>query len=466
MISGMFGSHYVPSRRWAPKVEVSPDAVGMVPPEELRIDPFLPTVGVDPFDPAQAIAIPAGRFVAIGYQSGRGSSQYRQLLTDSGKTVLTIHDGKNLTPVGLSINQMYKETAMDPWSGQSFMTDSNGVKFKKDFVAEVPFVLAVNNAHGTIRAGDKLTGYWGSTTSLANVSTLHRGKPVKWMPKALYVATGAASAVQVLTAAIYPGIEPQVVAAFAGGSLITTVTATLSWNGSAWVATFTGTGASTVTSVLFTYGQDADQIAGEALRIQSLQDVLTRDEFLKWVEYAPMDYLNFPPAMQRVPVTQVTNETPNTVVANSVYRVQSYPISVHHPVAVQITDATVTDKDGNVSTYDSAQGEWFTLPTQMLDNRGSFVGLYHSVNWLTGVITLASNIAPKTGSPNIQIRVSYAYITDPREGAVLWGGGIIGLTDGRNNTVTNQYGQTVPGYGTPAHLNLPDVVGALRMIVR
>jgi hypothetical protein len=467
MISGMFGSHYVPARRWTPQLEISPDTVGMVPPIELRVDPYLPTIAVDPFDPAHAIAIPTGRFLAIGYQSGRGSNQYRQTLSDAGKAVLTIHDGKNLTPVGMSVNQMYKDTvSTEPWSGQAFMTDSNAVKFKKDFVAEVPFVLAINNAHGTIQSGDKLTGYWGSTTSLTNVSTLHRGKPVKWTPKAIRTATGAASAIQNLPAAIYPGIEPQVLMAFAGGSLLTTVTATVSWNGANWVASFAGAGSSTVTTVVYAYGQDADQIAGEALRIQSLQDMLNRDDFLRWVEYAPSDSLNFPPAMQRVPVTQVTNATPNTVVANSVYRVPNYPMSIHHQVLVQITDATLTDKDGNVSTYDSAQGQWFTLPTQILDNRGAFIGLYHSVNWLTGVITLASNIAPKAGSSNIQIRVSYAYITDPREGAVLWGGGIIGLTDGRNVSTTNQYGQTVPGYGTPAHLNLPDVIGAMRLVVR
>lgn len=265
--SSMFGSHFMPGRVWRPKVEVSQDNVGMVPPEELIVDPYLPALGVDPFDPAGSIAIPSGRFVSVGYTGGRGAGNYRFSRTDTGKTTLTLHDGANVTPCGFSINQMYKQTG-------EFMTDSNTVKFRRGFVAEVPFVLSINNGHGTINAGDKLTGYWGSTTSTTLPSYLHRGKPVKWNARRVFSVTTSASAQIGLSAAIYPGMTPRILNTFAAGALLTTATAALSFdaNQAKWIATFTGTGSATVTTVTYDYGQDEDQIGGEALRIQSLRD--------------------------------------------------------------------------------------------------------------------------------------------------------------------------------------------------
>ncbi len=174
--SSMYGSHHFPDRVWAPQIEVSGEHAVTAPPEELRTDPYLPVLQLDPHDPAAGIVIPRGRFVAIGYaaQAGGGTNAYRFDRNDSGYTTLTLHDGKNLTPVGMSVNQMYRET-------KEYMIDSNTVMFRKAFVAEVPFVLSVNDAHGTLYAGDCVTGYWGSTTSTDNnaVAYHHRGKPVK-----------------------------------------------------------------------------------------------------------------------------------------------------------------------------------------------------------------------------------------------------------------------------------------------
>ncbi len=457
--SSMFGSHHVPGRVWRPKIEVSQDNVGMVPPEELIVDPYLPAVGLDPFDPAGPIVIPRGRFVSIGYSGGRGSSSYRFLRTDSGKTTLTLHDGLNLTPAGMSINQMYKES-------NEFMTDSNTVKFRKGFVAEVPFVTAINNAHGTLAAGDRVTGYWGSTTSTSLPSYLHRGKPVKWNARRMYSVTSSASSQIGLTAAIYPGVAPRVVTMFSSAGIVSTATATLSFdtNQAKWIATFSGTGSATITSVTYDYGQDEDQIAGEVLRIQSIDDMLDRDDYLKWVEYAPQDNLNYPPAMRREPVTQVGTgsdpdvnsdwETPSTVTAGFSYRVDNYPVSIHYPFLVAFK-GTLIDKEGQTQTYTS----WTILPYNALqDARGYFTGLYHNVNHRTGVIELNSNITTVTA-----IKVLYSYITDPRDGASAWGEGIINLTDGRNLAVPSGHTSAV---GVPSHLNLADVVGAMRIIVR
>jgi hypothetical protein len=188
-----------------------------------------------------------------------------------------------------------------------------------------------------------------------------------------------------------------------------------------------------------------------------LSDMLTRDDFLKWVEYAPQDNLNFPPAMSRWPSTQVGTgstpdvnsdwETPSTVQSGVSYRAAHYPISIQHPFLIAFK-GTLVDKDGVTQTYT----DWVNLPHNTLpDARGYFSGAYHTVNWRTGVIELGSNISTVTA-----IRILYAYHTDPRDGAAAWGEGIINLTDGRN--INNQV-------GIPSHLNLSDVVAAMRLVV-
>lgn len=492
----MFGSNFVPGRKWTPHIEVSPDNVGTVPPGAFKVDPFSPTLAVDPFDPAAAIVIPTGRFVSIGFSGGRGTGRYRMEINDTGRTPLTLHDGWNLTPAGMSVNQMYKEM-------NEFMTDSNTVKFRKGFVAEVPYILSINNSYngfGTLVSGDKLTGYYGSTTTTSVPSYLHRGKPVKWIAKRLYTATGAASTTVQLPAALYPGVTPRIVAAFSGsgGTQVqtgqsftngnypdrlannyTTLVYSSTW--AMWYVTF----GSAVTEVWYEYGQDANQCGGEVHRIQSIQDMINRDDFLKWVEYAPQDYLNFPPAQQRQNVTAVTQEAATLQASTTnIFRVANYPISIFHPVLVEVTNARIIDKDGNDSGATAYASAYYALPNStMLDARQYFNGLYHSINPRTGIIDLGTNITPITGSA-VTVRVTYSYITSPRDGAVLWGGGIIGLTDGRNvpsninsgstgtgYPTTDVYGNTVnltpstAAYGTPSWLNLTDVVGGLRLFV-
>ena len=454
--SSMFGSHFMPGRVWRPKIEVSQDNVGMVPPEEFKVDPYLPAIGTDPFDPQGSVVIPSGRFVSIGFSGGRGAGSYRFLRTDSGKTTVTLHDGLNLTPAGMSINMMFKDT-------NEFMIDGNVTKYKKGFVAEVPFVLSINNAHGTLTAGDKVTGYWGSTTSTSLPSYLHRGKPVKWNARRVYSVTAAAASAQLaLTAAIYPGVAPRVVTVFSSAGIITP-TAAVSWdaNQAKWVATFSGAGSATATTAIYDFGQDEDQIGGEVMRIQSITDILDRDNFLKWVEYAPSDYLNFPPAVQEFPVTQIGTgsdpdvnsdwETPSTVTAGVSYRVAHYPMSVRYKALIAFK-GTLIDSDGNTQTYTN----WTILPYDPIKNAiGYFSGRYHNINWRTGVIDLTSNITSVTA-----IKVLYSYYTDPRQGAASWGAGVLGLTDGRNLGSPTTYA------GVPSHLNLSDVVASMRLIVR
>jgi len=83
-------------------------------------------------------------------------------------------------------------------------------------------------------------------------------------------------------------------------------------------------------------------------------------------------------------------------------------------------------------------------------------GKYHTINWRTGVIQVASNVTISAA------QISYYYVTDSREAHILWGGGIINLTDGgRINTLGNRN----PA-GLPAQLDLPDVTAAMRIIIK
>lgn len=471
MLSNGFGSQHT-GRRWTPQVEISGPNVGTVLPEEFIVDPYASTVGTDPFDPAAVIVIPAARFLAVGSQSSVfNGTNYTMGILDTGKPRLTLHDGYTTRPVGMSVNQMYREI-------NDFMTDSNTVKVRKGFEAEVPYVLSINAAHGTPRTGSRLTGYWGttSTATKSSVSGQHMGKPVLWNAAKTYaVQAVAASAVQ-LTVAVYPGITPTAIAAFsASGAVLEAVTTSFAWNTTGyWQATFTGAGSATVNEFWFRYGQDADQIAGQVIRVRNLNDMMGTDNFAKWVELNPGDYMNFPPAFQRVAVTAIslsdatdysTGETPSTVTSGRQYRVANYPMSPHHPVTVYVS-GTITDESGTQTTYAGGAGTsgWFTLPTNALsDQRRYFIGKYHTVNWRTGIIDISTNISV-TG-----IRVTYSYITDTRLGAVLWGAGIIGLTDGGYITPsTSSGGVTVTPsktFGVPAHLNYTDVVGAMRVFV-
>ena len=488
-VADFIGSSIQPTKRWlGGTTEISASQIGQTPAENMRVDPFLPAQFADPYDPAGGIAIPAGRFVAHGYSeplAGNNydvagavdstTSLYRMAQADRGLTVLTLHDGRLTTPAGLSVNNIFRSTAQQTSgngvtggqyysTGDTFSTDSgmsaSDVKYRRGFFAATPFVLQINNAHGTLASGDMVTGYWGSTTSTSNIGWIHRGKPVKWMPKSLqfqsFVATGAVT----LTTAIYPGIAPRVVAVMIAGSPVAGTT-TLAYNGTNWVATLPGN----ATQVWYEYGQGGDQLAGEVVRIQSLLDIKSKEELFKFVEIARSDYLNFPPPItQRQATVLRTQESANAVVAGSIYKVQNAPISVLHNVQIDVQGTVVDPQTGIATTYSSSN--WFTLPNgPSLAITAGLFGQYHSINWKTGVIELAANITATA------VRVTYNSLTNGRTGAVLWGQGIEGLTDGRyNNAAIGSASGLMPaanqGSGVPAYLNFADVVGEMRFLVK
>lgn len=486
----MYGSFIQPTKRWTGGfVEISAPNVGQTPPEELRVDPFLPALTNDPYDPAGGIAIPAGRFVGLGRSENVGGNSfdaagavastanlYRMGQVERGYTLLTTHDGKNITPVGLSVNNIFRSTGQNssgnPVTGGAFQnvgnvfgTDSGAsasdTKFRRGFLAAVPFVLQINNAHGAVLSGDSLTGYWGSTTSTSNIGFVHRGKPVKWTAPALKYQSFTASGTVVLTEAIYPGITPRMVAIWNSSTPVASPsTTTFAFNGTNWVATLPAS----ATQVLYEYGQSAEQIGGECVRIQSLAETKSRDELFKFVEVARDDYLNFPPPpTQRQAVTVKTQESANAVTAGSIYRVRHAPISVLHSIIVEVQGTVIDPTTAVATTY--ASSDWFTLPNgPQLSSVASLYGLYHNVNWRTGVIELSANVTATA------VRVTYSSIDNERTGAVLWGAGIEGLTDGRYvNSAIGSAGAMLPSNGNagiPAYLNFADVVGELRFLVK
>lgn len=438
MRSGNFyGSIPATNRVW--KVgAIRTQAPAFAPSGAFRVDPYLPSFGKDPVAAFGDIAIPAFRFVAIGY-STVANGDFRFNYTELDEPPITLYDGNNLRPAGIAIQNIFK-------NAQAYSADENATMFMKMVDVSVPYISAINDAHGVLKSGDFVTGYWGSVTTADNnaANLYHRGKAVKWNPKKLYAVFPTAGTTQQLTGAIYPGITPRVVLAKNAGVAVTG-TPSLAWNNSAgvWEATF----GSNVNEIVFEYGQDEDHIAGQVIAMRSLDNIVNNDgDFMRWVESDPT---NYPVFMQRMPATQVTNETPTTLEAGRKYRVLNYPVSVWDTVKIEV-QGTVYDKDGNATTYSGAN--WFLLPNGGNDSLliSAFRGPYHNFDWRTGVIELASNIVATN------VRVTYSYITNPVDGSILWGNGQYNLTDA---------GATGKA-GIPPHLNVVDSIGEIRIWVR
>lgn len=447
-------------KRWAPNVEVSGPNVGTVLPGEFRVDPYLSVLMEDTEHPARGVVIPSGRFVAVGF-SRQVNSSYQQSLISSGATPITLHDGVNTKPAGMAVNMLFK-------AQNDFMVDGSNIKFRKGFLAQVPHVVSINNAHGELRSGDRVTGFSGKVASSTVVNAAHVGKPVKWVAKQLHTKTSSAGATHELSAATMAGIQPTVIATYAVGALVTGLTAAYTYASGVWSVAFTGSGNTTITTVLYTNGMDEDQIAGEVNSIRNLKEIKNDNQIMAWVEDGPI--FDIPKAFQARNTTAValgtpgdpsTGETPATVIAGSTYRVANVPMSPLHPIKVYV-QGTVT-VNGSATTYSSSN--WYELPTNMLeDGKNYLFGPYHSVNWATGLIEIANNITVTA------IRVTYSHVTDEQFGGILWGKGIDGLTDGSYLTpgATVSSTEVVPANpaGIAAELNYSDVYGALRVFVK
>lgn len=415
-------------------------------------DAYLPVVYQDERDPRHQAVMLGGRFVAVGnvVAVNPGSLRQRGLL-NTNQTSITLHDGDTLKPLGILPSKILKNSAL-------YSQDGLKSAVVKQAWVDVPFSTTNNDVHGTIRGGDRLTGGFGSVTSrdVRNFKTI--GLPVRWTAKALYSSVTTAASTNTLASAVYPGIQPRVVAMFTGAGAAVTGSTSVAWNGSAWVATLPAT---SVTTVLYEWGQDEDQIAGEACDVLNLVRVKEKDAFLAYVRAEMMGEGLLSEAEHAYHTTVVSNETPATVTAGREYRVANYPMSLRHAPVLEIK-GVIVDANGNATTYSS---DWYTMPTSRRDGFGDFVGDFHTINPSTGLITLAAAVSSVSS-----IRISYQYITNVRNGFVMFDPGIQGLTDGSNLTAgaTSSGVTVVPSNprGIPSLYNLSNVVGALKMWVR
>jgi hypothetical protein len=418
----LMGSQPFSGRVWTPGVKIS----GMnSPAEEWVVDPALPPLGTDPRYPSSdQIAIPRGRILSVRPDT----TSY------TGKAVLTIADGVNNKPGGYTETNILRQ-----WEERiQWMPNMS----RQEFI-EVPYVAAVNAAYGTLYAGDKITAYYGSATSRTVVAPQDKGKIVKWMPKTIYCAHAEAATGSIaLSSAAYSPFTPTVILAMNAGTVLSSgASVSVSWNATAkyWVANFAGL---TVTDVVYSFGQNADQIAGEVIR----NEPITAAHHLSgWLEWVTDNFLawEYPPQLMRVPTTDVTTETPTTKDASiGWYRLANAPVAAWKNASVYVT-GTLTNLDGSQTTLTATE-----LSTSGLPFLDYSMGTYYNINVVTGDLYISTNISVSS------VTVSYSYETSYRDGR-LWNPGVQQLTDGRFTGVP----------GTPANLELASVVGSLRCII-
>ena len=407
-------------RVWNPGVKIS----GMnSPAEEWMVDPNLPPLGTDPRYPTtDQIVIPRGRLLAVRQDT----------TTYTGRAVLTIADGTTSTrPQGYTETNIFRE-----WQEKIQWMPSMS---RQEFI-EVPYVAAINAAYGALYGGYKIAAFDGWSVANGAAAPNDVGKIVKWTPNTTYSVTIAASTMVALPQAVYHGITPVIILAWDGASVSATgSSATLTWNNTyqQWIATFK----QTVTTVLYSFGHTAAQIAGEVIRIEP---VTTAHHLSGWLEWVTDNFLawEYPPQLMRVPVTAVTTETPSTVTAGSVYCLANKPVAPWVNIDVIVTGSLIAP-DGTSTTLTSTTMSKADLP--FVDYT---MGTYYNINPITGYLYFSSNVTVSS------VTVSYSYETSYRDGR-LFNQGIVGLTDGKYSGVP----------GTPANLEVAGVVGSLRCLI-
>ena len=423
-----YGTELFKGRLWTSNIKVSDINA---PAEEFIIDPNLPVLGMDPRYPTtDMVVIPRGRLISVkpGVFDGSGAG------SSYGKAVLTIANGKDIRPMGYTDTNLFKENPM---------REQKKPKIVKQEFIELPYIHAVNNAYGQLNHGDRITAFYG-TTEKDNPNPEQVGRVVKFVPKTTYCQTNATAATGfLLTEAKFGAFTPTIVSAVTSASLIIDPTSgSLTWDtvNHAWYASF----ATPVKQVLYTYGQDFDQIAGEVLHIEPIDATHEFHGWLKWVtdNFNAMDYA---PVAIRVPTTAADTTSGYAAINSLGYMQLSRPVAFQKRISVY-ADATVIDQNGDTVTYTSG-GD--AMPLADVPYANWTYGKWFTIDPYTGVLSFSSNVT-LTGN----VRVVYEYETSYRDGR-LWGAGIQGLTDGNLSGLP----------GVPAHLDAPNLLGALRVIV-
>ncbi len=413
------------------------------PPIELDLDQNLPDLGRDPLYPNRDfIVIPRGRIVA---------AKALDLTYLGGKSLVTVANG------------------VDPVDAPSFATGSvpfgyapfhiyrtfSGLPADKPLSArhetiEVPYT-ALNESYNNIldsqvrlKVGEYLMPYYGSKNTQA-ATPQDKGKLVRWIPRKTYVTTAAASGTVVLSSAPYPAFKPRILAAFtAAGAPVFSGTTNLYYSDadSRWRAVF-GT---TVTQVMYEYGAHVDQRIGQLIGIEPVGDAggvnSSSHEMTGWLKWITDNFSgwDWPPIMN-IRATSVATDESVTIASDNTGQLAHYPVVPFRTVTVVVT-GTLTAPDGTQTTLSGTTME--QADTLFFNDQSQ--GKYYDIDFLTGTIRFASNVAVTTCT------VTYYYEGSFRDG-LKYDSGILGLTDGLNSGLI----------GLPPHLDVAGVRGVLRV---
>lgn len=396
------------------------------PAETFDLDPMLPSQGVSYDDQnigLHHVAIPKGRIVGV---LPRG-------LSAQGNPLLSMSDGSTIAPIGFA----YEDAFL--WLPNRA---NKPPRWRKAGYVELPYLAEVNDVYDVsnpLMEGDYVSAHFGSVTSRTVIAYEDRGKPVKWMEKAIYKQTGASSASVALTNANIPGIVPSVFLGFAGTSIVTG-SITVAWSDAEgkWVATF----GSAVTTVIYQVGHSVKMRAAQVLAIRQISATQEADGWLRWLE---QDFSATPygPLFYDYPTSTVTDEQP-TLSDTNVFTLAHGSIAPHLTISVTIVTGSLISLDGTTTT-NLASTDLGLRSGTVFENYA--VGDYYTIDFVRGILHISENITNPDGTAisAANIRVSYKYASRYEYGRTRlsgYGVGMRGMTDGRNTGLP----------GTPAHL--------------
>lgn len=415
------------------------------PADQYVLDPTLPAIGHDVYIPNNDyIVIARGRLLSVKDSSLVAGSPY----ANESRPVVTLANGadgrkaagigQDLRPLGFAEQQYFRQ-----YSEGTPQPDPQIVKNK---LVSLPFILGSNAVYGTLRPNDYITASFGTANGNAPIAQ-EVGKVVKWQPRRVLSAHQAAGTTIALTGALYPAFVPNIIMGFNAGAYTSAAGSTLTYNATTniWNATF----ATAVTDVIFDYGQDADNRAGQVSSFEAVGTaggaLAKPHRFAGWLDWVHDDWgkWDFPPLLTPRPYTNVTAEAPVQIDATH-WQLSQSPIVPGNQIAVSVT-GTRTDPNSGVTVVLTNSILPLADATFLQDYT---VGLDYEVNFVTGVLTIFSNVTVTS------LSVSYSAETSFLDGK-LYNPGVAGLSDGRFSGMP----------GTPANLELAGVVAEMRLFM-
>jgi hypothetical protein len=433
------GSRTMLNRRWAPGCVIS----GLeAPAEQYLLDPSLPILGHDPslFNNDDTV-IPQGRFLGVLNSQTATVAAY----ANTSRPILTLANGSeglvNGSGVSTDVRALgFSETV---WFQEKPMTSQPKSFMTKHKLIQVPYIQASNGAYGALKPGDAVTAYYGSATTTTPIPN-EVGKVVKWISKKVFSSpTQAASTTVSLPAATLPSFRPTVIQAQNGTTFVTITSAVYSYVGTSWQVVVN----SAVTNVLYSYGQDADNIAGHVSSFEAVGtaggQLSTSHSWDGWLQWVTDDWKQypFPPLTTPRPFTSVVGEVPSQITTNS-FLLAHLPLVPTRPINVHVTGTLI---DPILGTSSNLTGAPMPLATDTFFTDYTF-GLDYEINPITGQLTFTSNVTVTA------VTVDYTYENSYADGR-LYDTGQYGLTDGAYS------GQR----GTPANLEMFGVIAAMRI---